>query len=283
MTSSRNWNVCVLTLSLCPCLGGRLAPVPKPVSSIVDEIFELDGTAAYLDQIREVYIADVHRLHQRGRISDQLLPRALQWVEVLFGDGSFAADYRHGFAESLDEPQAEAVLAWLRSPQVRKLYELEMDSETPDALDRINAYLKSDQGHQAIASRAELFKQYSEAVQCPQRNLHKIVALEMTRMALLNRSAPPEERLNEEELQEYAQDIEELHRQKTADGCWLQQLYTFRNVPDEELRDYYSFFDTEAGQWYMRAHHSAAIQAWSSGGARLGDKAFQQWTQKNPH
>lgn len=268
----RGW--CAFVLWLCPCLGGKSASPAKPVSSMVEEIFELDGTASYLAQIREVYLADVYRQEKRWGLSEQQVAQALQWIEILFGDGTFAADYRHGFAEDLDEVQAKTVLAWLRSPQVQRFQELEKAANRPDGLDHINEYLNSQEGRQAFVNRGELLKRYADTIQCPQRNLQSIVMEEMSRQVILNRTRPPEQRWGEEDFKERAREIRERQREGIANGCWMPLLYAFREVSDEELRGYHAFFESEAGQWYAKAHHSGSLQAWSSGGARLGDAGF---------
>ncbi|HSR54078.1 MAG TPA: hypothetical protein VLV83_24885, partial [Acidobacteriota bacterium] len=100
-------------------------------------------------------------------------------------------------------------------------------------------------------------------------------AMVATRQAVLNRSRAPEERWSKERLVEYLEETREQMREDLANGCWMPQLYVYRQATDAELTQYLEFFESETGRWYLNLGRKASQDAWAAAGLRLGDAGFE--------
>jgi hypothetical protein len=159
-----------------------------------------------------------------------------------------------------------AALRWLRSPQWERMKSLRAESalEDPRAREQFIAALP-----QAPPSSARIALVHRLERAGAVSALQVEVAEAVERMVERARGRTPAPRDREHWLA-----AAESTQFRTA--TWT--LYVYRNVSDEELLDYVTFWETPSGQWLVRVYRDAILAALEAAEARLAAAAVSART-----
>jgi len=168
-----------------------------------------------------------------------------------------------------DASRARAAIAYLKSSTARKMSKLEQASNRAGILSEINQFAERLAFNPPPAPRMTMVNEFinqTHAVEVMQTVMSRNMRMSMTAM---NAFAPPDRRLNNEQIEAMISGMRTQTYAGMRNGIVTGFLYTYRNVSDEELRQYIEWFLSDDGRWLMDVSKSSIFDMFDDMGVRM--------------
>lgn len=163
------------------------------------------------------------------------------------------------FAEHYQEELATEAICQLRSRLAESIESaLQADIEPVE----LRQYAQGLRTNPPAQERLQLMQRMSRAQQAPQFYFDNI-------MGLSRAVAEAAGAINDTPVQDQSLPDSSMIRRNAQNMALVSFLYMFKDVPLEALEGYVSFFESEAGQWYVTTYSSAINRAIEQASASL--------------
>lgn len=237
-------------------------------AALADALMEVSGLGMMLDQVPAGVEASL------AARADEMPPEVRQALahamESAFGAEVLRADAAAALRDGLQADRARAVIAWWREPLPERMRALDVASVavTDEALQAFAARL--DGSSPAFQERVELSIQYLRGTNALDMTMESIVAITKAIARGINQTQPEAERTSDAALDAAFDGMREQYAEPLAQSMVVRVLYSYRDVPTDELAAYLSFFETDLGRWYTSLMFKAFDRAFQGAGERMG-------------
>ncbi len=159
------------------------------------------------------------------------------------------------FALAAEEEALMAWIEWLQSPLARRIVEMEMASQSPEAEEERARFVESLEQEGTPSGRIDLLRRLDEAVRATEAGMDAYFAM-MKGMNQAMRSVIPEAPAEQD------QELESLRKQ-LAEGAKehtiQQMLFTYRSATDPDLQSYIQYWETDSGRRFTELTTDAVM------------------------
>jgi len=151
---------------------------------------------------------------------------------------------------SWDQGHAEKILTWLRSPEGRQITKLEEASNTREASREIEAFAMELETVPPPADRLALIEEVDRAVDATRHSLDAYLATMLAVGITVNSTSSAATDLDIDALSAQVETARAQIREPLHQSLLVAMLYTYRDVPEQDLHKYIDVMDSDAGRWY---------------------------------
>ncbi|MDY7233223.1 hypothetical protein [Hyalangium rubrum] len=270
-----------LLAATCLCLLASFAHAQEAAAdpdAVVREILELSGARKQIEQLVANSQSEI------GDARGQLKPKEQKQFQasmqrVFQTEPLYQALFAH-HRGAYDAKKSAAVLEWLRTPLARKAVELEVRALSVKERPALRKYAQQIQSKPPPAARQAILERLQEASRVMEFNRRMVSVMLRSVVSAFNAAAPPEKRLPPGKLDEV------ITRGQEQIGPTLRQsvraivLYTYRDLPDADVRAYTQFLESDLGRWYVQVNMDANVSAIEQASTKLGQELSQIMEQK---
>ncbi len=158
--------------------------------------------------------------------------------------------------QNYDAGKMARVLAMLEDPLGRKMTELELEAQTPQAQMEMMQMGNIIMG-QATPKRMALVQRLDEVTGASQFSLDMQMTMAEVTMRNLNRIVPAAQRIPPEQMEQMLQQMRMQSVYPVRQGTRLNMIYAYRSVTDEELERYIELNETDYARWMTEVMNGA--------------------------
>ncbi len=248
------------------------AAMPAPVErgpsekQIARELLDRSGLSQQFTIFQD---AIAEKLRERGEALDPAVLEALVGAaDAAFSPNRLRAAAEARLAARLEPSHVEDALAWLRSSRGRKVTGVEEAANTLTGAEGIRALAERLAEEPPDPGRLALCRRIDAAAGATRVSAEVLVEREMA-IATALAAADPEHEGAAEVRRGLSAQRDSLIRH-VANSTLVALLYTYRDLPAEDLDAYAEFLESAAGRWYAASAQSAVTGALSAARANLG-------------
>ena len=225
------------------------AATDKPGKDVATELFRLSGLqrqiAAVEPGVQQAFLAQGRPIPEADRAE----------IAAVIGSSFSAKDMQSDalahLKERMDRKQAEAALAWLRTPTGVRITGFEEAASEPEAMQAMQSFAFSLQSSPPDAERVVLVQRLDAATGTTE--LTTEVMFTMARAAGRAFAAALPNAGSLDELEATLEQQRPLLEENAQNITLVSLLFAYRELSIAELSAYVSFLETPAGRWYQEA------------------------------
>jgi hypothetical protein len=236
----------------------QVRPVEGEREALITEALEISGTKHALETI------PAHIRAQLDVRQTPIKPEEKARVVKILGD-AFRPDVLYGalraaFKTNYDPSRMGFVIGQLRTPLFRKVAALEVAASEPGAKQDLERFAVGLQGDVPKPARVALVQRYETSMRSAELQIEMGVVAFKAVSRSLDPVLPSEKRPTAREMDTAERTLRAKQDSLVRDAL-VRWLYTFRSLTDEELGEYVSFAETDAGRWFVTTQRKGLLDA----------------------
>ncbi|MFQ5794400.1 MAG: HEAT repeat domain-containing protein [Candidatus Bipolaricaulia bacterium] len=239
---------------------------------LIEEILELSGMKKQIERIPARVDAELAQRQTEMNREDYEKIRKIM-VESYRYDAVYRAVVDK-FTDNFDQIRLLTVLNQLHSPVFQKIFQLETQASTLEAIQEMEKFAAQLQSNPPTQERLALVQRLDEATGTTELSFEMSLAIFRGMVKAFDPILPPEERKELEELEQLVNDMVNDMRSQLQpllkNNTWVSFLYTYRSASDEELTQYIDFWESDLGQWFIGVSSAAIIEAMGTAAEEVG-------------
>lgn len=169
----------------------------------------------------------------------------------------------------VEQGHIQAVLDWLTSPLTMKMNELEIQATTQESQAELASFVEKVQDGEVNQARLQTILDFDDLTKTTTSTVEYIAELYLALVQAMNPYVASEDKINPDETDAMkAMIIQEVYPQY-KDVTVILNLYTYKDVSDEELHEYISFYKTPEGIWFTEVSSGIFKQVLSQATLRV--------------
>lgn len=219
-------------------------------TEMAETILEKSGLEMQISQIPDIIAAQYDheleelRLREASGIRDILLSE--------FSRDNLYRDMSEYLIENLEEDKGSELIDFFDSDLVSRMTDLEIEASDPEAMNDIQSYLKKVENDPDSRERISLMVEFDNSLDGTSFTVELLSQLYVDMIRTLTPALDEQNTLTPEDLEQYRSDMYDdiyvPYRQVTV-GFYL---YAYRDVSNDDILKYKSFYDSPTGYWYNR-------------------------------
>ncbi|WP_448250096.1 hypothetical protein [Thalassotalea agariperforans] len=156
------------------------------------------------------------------------------------------------------------ILSWLNTPLIKRIKASELAATSPDLQQELMLYMASLQSNPPTPARMAAIKELVSVTKMAE-NATDIAVSIVANMFKGMQAAMPEKQVSEEQIQQQVKQVRAMMSQAMSQQMVLMSYYIYRDVSDEELAEYMSFYQKSLGQKELTVVYGGmknAMQLW---------------------
>jgi len=238
----------------------RQGPEPareRPVG--VDEMLELSGLRAQLPALMRDVVT--HLVRSRADLAERERRSARTVAERAFDLARVYALLRDEYGRHGAPERRQAAAAWFRSPTGRRVVELAVEGARNTDAAALAAFTHALERRPPSPGRLELIERLDWVSGSSELSADIALAVQGGVARALARSAPREQRPRPGQIDADAQERRPRVLSAIREPTRVRLLYVYRDLTDEDLRQYIAFAGSPAARAHTRALHHALTHA----------------------
>jgi hypothetical protein len=155
-----------------------------------------------------------------------------------------------------DSVHMKTVREWLNSPLTIKMNEFEQNANSPEFESEREQFLTKLQTTPPDRNRVDVILEFDELTDATYNTVKIITDLYMALIKTMNPHQTTEQRLDLNDTSEIRQSIMMQLLPVYENVTVAMNLFAYRDVKDDELDEYISFYKTDSGQWFVDVSYS---------------------------
>lgn len=225
----------------------------------VDEMLELAGLRAQLPGL--IRDAVTHLVHSRADLSERERTTARTVAERAFDPARVYALLRDEYGRHSAPESRPAAAAWFRSPVGRRVVGLALEGARKADPATLPAFTAALERRPPSPGRLELTERLDWVTGSSGLSADLVLAIQGGLARGLARSVPPEHRLRPGQIDADVQERRPRVLTAIREPMRVRLLYIYRDLTDEDLRQYIEFAGSPAARAHNRALHHALAHA----------------------
>lgn len=203
-------------------------------------------------QLLELPLILLEQFEQESSYFDESTKQKIrQTVSRAFSEDLIIKDALTFLDSNYDPVHMSTVREWLKKPLTLKMNEYEQGANSPDVDQEREQFLERLQTSPPDPKRVETIIEFDELTDATFNTVKIITDLYMALITTMNPYQSPEQQLDLNDTTEIRRSIMVQLLPVYENVTVAMNLFAYREVSDEELAEYVSFYDTESGQWFV--------------------------------
>lgn len=219
------------------------------------ELYEISGVKSQLWSMEAQMIDSIEEAPVP--IPRETMDEMISSVEKNFAGEKLEHHALEIIESNWDQDHAETVLQWLRSPEGRRITQLEKTSNTQEASREIEAFAAELENVPPPANRLALIDEVDRAVDATRHSVDAYLATMLAVGITVNSTGPAAADLDINALNAQVETVRAQIREPMHQSLRVAMLYTYRDVPEQDLRKYIEVMGSDAGRWYNNTMSAA--------------------------
>jgi hypothetical protein len=217
---------------------------------MAENILVKSGLEMQISQIPDIIAAQYDheleelRLREASGIRDILLSE--------FSRDNLYRDMSDYLIENLDEDKGSELIEFFDSDLVSRMTDLEIEASDPEAMNDIQRYLNKVENDPDSRERINLMVEFDNSLDGTSFTVELLSQLYVDMIRTLAPALDEQNTLTPEDLEQYRSDMYDdiyVPYRRVTVGFYL---YAYRDVSNDDILKYKSFYDSPTGYWYNR-------------------------------
>lgn len=212
---------------------------------LVRDVIKLSGLQHEIQQLPQQVLAGFDQQGRKLPVEEHTALR--QALATSFDAAMLERQITQELEASLRPEIIRATLKWLRSDLGQKVTKLEEAASHPKALEELRAFAKQLEKAPPAQDRIQLIRRIDQASNGTELLLDISESLALSVASAYEATLPAAQRTGLEQIRSQLARQRDTVRQQLQNHVWMSLLRTYRTLPQEELRQYVQFLETEEG------------------------------------
>lgn len=177
-------------------------------------------------------------------------------------------------SSKMDDALLQSLLKWYESPLAQKVVDEESKSSGADKQANLLRYLAGLQENPPAQDRITLIQEVEASTQLSELTTNITIEVMKGMFKTINLSLPKEKQVELADIEKDISDTKPLLKEEFRKQMILSSFYSYRNLSNDELKEYIAFYKTEAGQKEIEITGSALSHVLNLWFATAADKIF---------
>ncbi len=223
------------------------ASAQSPRNKVI-EFLEQTGIAEQLNDIP--YIINEQFVAEEQRFQPEIQTEIKSQLMSSFNTELVREDAISFVLNDIEQGHIQAVIDWLNTPLTMRMNELEVQATTQESQADLAAFVEKVQAGDIDQARLETILAFDDLTRTTNSTVEYIAELYMALVQAMNPYVSSEDKINPDDTEAMkTMIIQEVYPQY-KDVTVILNLYTYKEVSDEDLNDYIGFYKTPAGIWF---------------------------------
>lgn len=175
----------------------------------------------------------------------------------------------------LQVDEMQGLLDWYRGPLGRKVVAAELAGVSQDDYANLQETLDALQTRYRGSERERLFARFDQATHATRMMLDNGAAIQVAMAVILSGSLPGADLPSFSEVKRAVESRRQAMRGMAGQQIYLNYLYTYQDLSNEEIDDYIEFARTDSGARFFEVLSSGVYEVLNSHAERLDDVPLQ--------
>lgn len=234
------------------CVSTLLVVMPAFViaqdKSEIDTFFQLSGLEQQIRELPEIITEQFN--DEKDLLTPASQRTVLSIISTAFEPNQLVNDARKFLEQSENARFITEINAWLESDLTKKMNDLEMASNEDATFQQRDQFFNSLDDNMPSESRLELVNRLESSTEATYYLVSVITDMYLSLIKIMSPYMPPDNQIAASRYPELRNTIMNELMPMYRNITLAMNLYTYRDVSDEELEQYVSFYETEAGRWF---------------------------------
>ena len=218
------------------------------------ELLQRSGIANQLDPYPAMVRMGLEEARARSPMPDETFRALVDATDRGFNPAKMKEIVVAQFKAGLTRAEMEGALRWLNSPLGRRITKAEEESSTTEGYRRMQDWGASISKHPPSEARARQVRRIDKAGGITDFSLRSQKNSQLALVAALTATQPAEaQRAAFDRVKAAFEANAKALRQRAEQDVMLGLLYSYRDIPDDELDAYAAFMESPVGRKYMEA------------------------------
>ncbi|MGK0289668.1 MAG: 3-methyladenine DNA glycosylase AlkC [bacterium] len=227
---------------------GNLFAIEK--SDLTQEIYIKSGLAKQIPQIQLQFSA--YLTIYQNKLPEKVMGAFRREIKRIYNPSSLEKRIKQSFQSNLDKNTILQVLKWLDSPLGKKITQLEEQASTPEEVQKMIAYIKSDPRKHTSKKRVNLVEKLNILTHSTEMATDTGIFIGLSVLNILNDINPNTPKYTRDQLQNHIKNKRLRIRSLVQNQIILTFLYTYQKLSDRELEKYIEFATTKTSRLYHK-------------------------------
>lgn len=239
-------------------------------NSLLDKVFELSNVKKQVESI-PAHVAEEYSQYKE-RIPAKIYEEGSQIMAEAYSSNDIYSSIADYFSANFRRDYLMKIKEFMSSPLSEKIINLENKASTSKGLEEMREYADTLSKIPPSEERTALIKKLDEAVGATNMQIETVVSLYKGINLAIDPVAVADKRLTPGELDMVTTQMRKELKNILKNVISVSFLYAYQSLSDEELKEYVSFWSSDAGKWFNRVSNEAFISAMDKAGQRAAVK-----------
>lgn len=234
-------------------LGSQLmitnAGISQVSESEIDTFFDISGLESQVNELKTIIL---DQFRDERDLSDNAHWNDIEnRIRVAFDPETLVEEARSFIRSQEGVQHIAAINEWYLSDRTQRMNELEILAGQPDSAEERENFFRAMQDELPPQARMELIYEMEENMDSAYHLVQVITRMYITLIRVMNEYVDSEDQIPAYEIPRIQTSISNDLLPVYRDLLLGMSLFTYRDVSDDELSEYISFYATDAGQWLV--------------------------------
>lgn len=258
-----------LTVALVLVAALAVGAESEPYSQDTLDLYRLSGLEVQTASV-EFQIVDSITI-QTQPLAEDVRKTLIESVAEQFASGAVRDASLTRLEERRDPARVKVVLEWLRSPLGRRITKLEEATSTQEGMAALQAYARTLADVPPTPERVAFAERLDAAIHATDHAVDAALRSNFVIAVALNAARPVPDRLGFEHLRSLINAQRDQFRPMVQQVTLVSFLYMYRELSEEDLERYITFYETEAGSWYNDLMSRVMVHSLATLSVRVGE------------
>lgn len=238
-------------LLLSTLLFGVVTHASSQVQSPREKVIEFLDQTGIAEQLADIpFIINEQFVAEEQRFQPEVQALIKSQLMTSFDANLVREDAISYVLNDVEQAHIQAVIDWLNAPLTIKMNELEVEATTQESQEDLATFVEKVQAGQVDQARLQTILDFDDLTNTTNSTVEYIAELYLALVQAMNPYVSSEDKINPDETDAMkAMIIQEVYPQY-KDVTVILNLYTYKDVSDEDLNNYISFYKTPEGIWF---------------------------------
>ncbi len=242
--------------------------------SLVRDLYVKSGMKEQLVQLPTVIQIALDQQYEENTDLKKLPKNVLSTIRGLvpqaFAENRMKNRVIEELSQGMTDEEIQETLAWLNSPIGEKCTKLEEAAASPEAFSEMQDYGEEIKKSPPSAERLQALRKLDSAARFTEGAVEMTINLQTAVALAVIATLPAEKRLPPEEIEREMQKDRPALESQVRSQTFVQLVYTYRSLSNEEVASYVKFATSPTGKKYTDISELALRKATLEGGLRWG-------------
>lgn len=258
----------IFIISFCLLSYSHAQELDKKQIKLIERVLTVSGVKKQLEGIGDMVKEQVTK--SQDKLGPEAYAKINQSITQAYDADILYADILEYFKTHFNEERLSAIVEWYKSPTAKKITKLEIEASSPEGKEEMRKFAQQMALKPPRRETVTLIQRLDEVTNGSGLTLAVYTTTTRELLKAMNSVAPPDKQATEAKLEEIMSNIKKNVQPTLKYATLVDFLYTYRNLSEEELNKYISFYRTDSGEWLVTNLNDALLNAVANAAKKIG-------------